>query len=89
VADAIAQYTAARKASANISDSDLSSLVSANVIAEAIDRQTAALNANAAATQNLAQEIYESNMFDDEDYEEDDHEIDEDRDRQLRDRLGE
>lgn len=89
MADALAQYQAAARIVAypndpgGITNAALATLVGSNVIADAIAAQTAAVQANTAAVANLAQQIYEDGMYDDEEVDED-WEVDDDRDTRLR-----
>ena len=88
MADAISRCKAARQANGHtqvLSVDDISRLTSANVIADAIAAQTAAVQANTAAVADLAQQIYEDGMYDGDDEEtEEDWDIDQPLDERLR-----
>ncbi len=89
MADAIAQYKAARSLNVRHGNADidhhiLGGLVSANTIADAIAAQTAAVQANTAAVAELAQQIYEDGMYDDDEEVEEDWDVDQPLDERLR-----
>lgn len=88
MADAISRCKAARLAAGCtqvLSTDDIARLTSADVIADAIAAQTAAVQANTAAVADLAQQIYEDGMYDGDDEEVDETwEVDNERDDRLR-----
>jgi len=87
VADAISRCKAARLAAGctqALSTDDIARLTSADVIADAIAAQTAAIQANTQVLADFAQQVYEDGMYDDEEEVDEDWDVDDDRDTRLR-----
>lgn len=90
MADAFAQYRAAARIAdypsdpSDVTNAALATLVGANVIADAIAAQTAAVQANTAAVADLAQQIYEDGMYDADEEVDEDWDVDQPLDERLR-----